>query len=281
MAGFVRRLEQAALAKFPLLTWRVWHLKNRLRPDLEFEVDFIRSINSYVHCPGRTAIDVGANFGVYTKILAGLFHTVHAVEPLPTLAAPLQKAGPKNCIVHQLALGTQRGELELYVPHSDAKGAVFAMTTARSDRLDSVKEDIASRNEDAFDHIETIVVPVTTFDDEFGRIPDIDFVKMDVEGSEPAVLEGGRRTIEQQKPVMLIEAEKHCGEGSARVFEILANMGYEVYYFRDGALKRTDASILDQMADYLHQASRAPEYRRYRDPKYVCNFIFAPPEKVR
>src|SRR5205807_3720832 len=108
VAGFVRRLEHAALERFPLLTWRLWHLKNSLSKDYEFEVDFTRSIDKHLASSNRTAIDIGANFGVYTRILAKCFKTVHAVEPLPKLATPLSKAGPKNCIVHQIALGSSR-----------------------------------------------------------------------------------------------------------------------------------------------------------------------------
>ncbi len=281
MAGFVRRLEHAALARFPLLTWRLWHLKNGLSKDYEFEVDFIRSIDKYLVGPRRTAIDIGANFGVYTRILAKSFKTVHAVEPLPNLATPLRKAGPKNCVVHQIALGTSRGELELFIPHSTSKGAVFALTTARADWLDSVKEGIESEHQDSVERVERVVVKMETFDDEFGKVDDIDFIKMDIEGSELSVLEGGRRTLERQKPPMLVEAEKHCGESSVRIFEFFEELGYAAYYFRDGKLTRTDKSILDKMLDYLHSLDHAIDYHRFRDPKYIFNFIFSPPEKVR
>jgi FkbM family methyltransferase len=274
-------LEHAALERFPVFTWRLWHLKNSFVKDFEFEIDFIRSIDKYVICPYRTAIDIGANFGVYTRILAKSFKAIHAVEPLPKLAMPLQKAGPKNCVVHQIALGTSRGELELLIPHSSAKGAIFAMTTARADRLDSVKEDIDSAEQDSFHRVEKVVVKMETFDDEFGQVGDIDFVKIDIEGSEVGVLEGGRRTLERQKPVMLIEAEKHCGASCVRIFEILEELGYAAYYFRDGKVTRTDKTILDQMLEYLHSRGQAIDYSRYRDPQYIYNFIFSPPEKVR
>jgi FkbM family methyltransferase len=282
VAGLLRRLEHAALERFPLATWRLWHLKNSFRKDYEFEVDFIRSIDSYVHCPRRTAIDIGANFGVYTRILARGFQHVHAVEPLPKLAAPLRAAGPKNCTVHEIALGTQPGQLELFVPHSTGKGAVFAATTAQADRLEALKDVIVGHDEKAFDHIEKVVVPMKTFDDAFGNVPDIDFVKMDIEGSELSVLQGGRRTLGKQQPVMLIEAEQVCNNDAAQIFELLEELGYSAYYFRDNKLNLTDRSILDKMDDYLHSQRQQHEgYRHYRDPQYIYNFIFAPASKVR
>lgn len=281
MAGIIRRLEHLALRRFPLLTWKLWHLKNRFSKDYEFEVDFVRAIDKYLKCANRTAIDIGANFGVYTRVLAQQFRSVHAVEPLPQLAEPLRKAGPKNCTVHQLALGTTRGELELYIPHSTAKGAVFALTTARPDWLDSVQKGLESAHQDSVPQVEKITVRMETFDDEFGAINDIDFIKMDIEGSELSVLEGGRKTLEKQKPAMLVEAEKHCGDNGARIFDFFEALGYAAYYFRDGKLTRTDKSILDQMLDYLHSTNRPIDYNRFRDPKYIYNFLFSPPEKVR
>ena len=169
----------------------------------------------------------------------------------------------------------------MFTPYSNAKGAVFALTTARADWLESVKEGIESEHQDSFNRVERLVVKMETFDDEFGQIDDIDFIKMDIEGSELSVLEGGRRTLERQKPPILIEAEKHCGESSVRIFEFLEEIGYAAYYFRDGKLARTDKSILDKMMDYLHSLDYPIDYRRYRDPKYIYNFVFSPPEKVR
>lgn len=281
MAGLIRHLEHAALERFPLLTWRLWHLKNRFSGDNEFEVDFIRTLDKHVICPNRTAIDIGANFGVYTRSLAKQFKTVHSVEPLPKLATPLRKAGPRNCVVHQIALGTSPGELELFIPHSKEKGAVFALTTARQDWLGSMKEGIESKQQDSFSSAERLVVKMETFDDEFGGLNDIDFVKMDIEGSELSALQGGMRTLERQKPIVLIEAEKHCGESAVQIFEMLEGIGYAVYYFRDNKLTRTDKSILDKMVDYLHSGNAPVDYHRFRDPKYIYNFVFCLPEKVR
>jgi FkbM family methyltransferase len=281
MAGFIRRLEHVALQRFPLLTWRLWHFKNSLSKDYEFEVDLVRSIDTYLVCQNRTAIDIGANFGVYTRVLAERFKRVHAVEPLPQLAHPLRKAGPRNCTVHQIALGSARGDLELFIPHSKEKGAVFALTTSREDQIDSVKKGIESQHQDSIQQVEKIVVQLETFDEVFGGIEDIDFIKMDIEGSELSVLEGGRRTLERQKPPMLIEAEKYCGENGGRIFDFMESMGYAAYYFRKGKLNRTDKSILDKMLSYLHSTGRPIDYGRFRDPEYVYNFLFSPPENVR
>ncbi|MCH2113947.1 MAG: FkbM family methyltransferase [Pirellulales bacterium] len=274
MARFLRNLQHMALKRFPTLAWKVWHLKDGLRQDHEFEVEFITRIDSLIDCQNRTAIDIGANFGVYTRILCKLFQTTHSVEPLPNLAIPLKKAGPKNCVVHQLALGTEHGELELSVPYSETKGEIFALTTAQPDRLDSaVADDIL--------HVKKVKTKVAPFDEVFRDVDDIDFIKIDVEGSEMNVLQGGRETLQRQMPVVLIEAEKHCGEDGLRIFDFLEELGYGVYHYRNGRLTRTDRSILDEMEKYLDAQPESQRQRRYRDQNYIYNFIFCCPEKVK
>jgi len=273
VAGILRRLEHAALRRYPTLTWRLWHLKNRLQHGLEFEVEFIQHLDSFVKRPRRTALDVGANFGVYTRVLCQQFQTVHAVEPLPQLAGPLEDAGPRNCVVHRLALGEAHGEIEICVPHSAAKGAIYAFASAKADRFES-----GAREE--FESIERIRVKLAPLDDEFAAVGDLDFIKIDVEGSEMNVLGGARRTLAEQQPIVLVEAEKECGETGLKIFEFLEGFGYTPHYYRGRKLVETDRGILDEMADHLRANQSRPDYPRYRDENYVYNFIFCPREQV-
>jgi FkbM family methyltransferase len=273
VAGIVRRLQHAALARFPRLAWKLWHLKNSFSHDNEFEVEFLDNIPAYINRPQRTALDVGANFGVYTRALCRRFTTTHSVEPLPKLAMALRDAGPRNCVVHEMALGTEHGELIISVPHTAEKGAVFAFATARADRLTAVHGDCET--------VDRFTVKVAPLDDEFRDVRDIDFIKIDVEGSEMNVLGGGRQTLESLQPIVMIEAEKDCGPESVQIFEFLEGLGYAPYYYRDKKLQRTDRTILDRMESYLQSKQSDPDFRRYRDPAYIYNFIFCKPELVR
>ena len=59
------------------------------------------------------------------------------------------------------------------------------------------------------------------------------FLKIDVEGHELAVLEGARHTLEAHRPTILLECEaRHRADGDVRpVFELLQSLGYEGSFF--------------------------------------------------
>jgi Methyltransferase FkbM domain len=66
----------------------------------------------------------------------------------------------------------------------------------------------------------------------------LDFLKIDVEGGELHVLEGGQRTVETFRPTMLIEIEARHTERYAYspddVVEWLLSRGYGMYAWKDG-----------------------------------------------
>jgi len=68
--------------------------------------------------PARAAIDVGANRGVWTHLLAGLCPRVYSFEPNPKMFAILDAARPANAIVRQIALSNRAGKASLNVPRS-------------------------------------------------------------------------------------------------------------------------------------------------------------------
>ena len=78
-------------------------------------------------------------------------------------------------------------------------------------------------------------MPVTTLDDFFaGRSLQPNFLKIDVEGHELAVLQGARQTLKKHRPTILVECEaRHRPDGDVRpVFEFLQSLGYGGSFFR-------------------------------------------------
>ena len=74
----------------------------------------------------------------------------------------------------------------------------------------------------------TLAVPIVPLDS-FKLFNDIDFIKIDVEGYEPQVLRGSKKTIESSWPVILCEINR--GDFAAK--ELLEEMGYrcvDVYH---------------------------------------------------
>jgi FkbM family methyltransferase len=137
--------------------------------------------------PGMKALDIGANFGFYTLLLAqavGPAGAVHAFEANPGIVRKLRKSVAVNGLsawthVHALALSSGTGETTFsFDPAFSGGGAMGANAGA---------------------DYETIKVPTAPLDSILP--PDLlpDMIKMDVEGAEALVLEGGRRVFDSPR----------------------------------------------------------------------------------
>ncbi len=176
---------------------------------------------------GMTAIDVGANFGYYSLLLAELVGTrgeLIAVEPNPHAADFLRRSVELNGLlgrtrIETSALGaTISGDASLYVPHSEPKNAQI------------VSEMFQPRPQDGV----VIKVPVTTLDGMSAACSRVDFIKIDAEGAEEVILEGMAETIARHKPMLVVEFNPARYADASGFLERLAG----IY----GAMRRLDFS---------------------------------------
>jgi FkbM family methyltransferase len=171
--------------------------------------------------PGCTVIDVGANIGYYTLVLAkavGDTGTVHAFEPVPrlreTLNSNIEANHFRNVTVEPLACWSSCGETEIYEAPSgnSGKSSLFHQNAkgARSHK-----------------------VQVTTIDTYAATkaLTKVDLIKIDVEGAELDVLEGCWETIAKWRPVLIVEVVPHFleerGSSLKEFLELLDSRGYE------------------------------------------------------
>ncbi|MFD9896915.1 FkbM family methyltransferase [Mesorhizobium sp. NPDC059025] len=148
--------------------------------------------------PGMTIVDVGANFGYYSVLLAelaGPSGKLIAVEPNPHAADFLRRSVDLNGLLHRtrlerIALGNvQQGRAALYVPLSEPKNAlVVPASFVAQPELGAV-----------------IDVPVTTLDQLCAADARIDFIKIDAEGAEEAIFTGMKNCISKHQPLVVIE----------------------------------------------------------------------------
>ncbi|SCB26092.1 FkbM family methyltransferase [Rhizobium hainanense] len=147
---------------------------------------------------GMTAIDVGANFGYYSLLLAELVGAkgeLIAVEPNPHAADFLRRSIELNGLldrtrIERLALGaTIAGEASFYIPHSEPKNALIVSEAFQPHARDGA----------------VIKVPVTTLDRLGDACSRVDFIKIDAEGAEQVILEGMSETIARHKPMLVVE----------------------------------------------------------------------------
>jgi FkbM family methyltransferase len=170
---------------------------------------------------GGTAIDVGANQGIFAYALGEIADRVVAFEPNPDYALFARWMLRGRAEVHALALSDQAGHATFTVPISDQGMALhFA---------GSLKPTHAQ-----FTRFNTYEVEVRRLDD-FG-FTNVRFIKADVEGSEREVLDGARATIARDRPVILLEllSGTHADPG-AMTATICESFGYDAMIVQHGA----------------------------------------------
>jgi FkbM family methyltransferase len=145
--------------------------------------------------PGFVFVDIGANVGVYALKAAkelGEAGLVVAVEPFLDTACRLlgnvRSNGCRNVRVRNVSIGRNTQEAKLYLnkgkPHSFG---LLPVGDAESISVLSVSLDDLSRWE---------------------SLERLDYLKIDAEGAEAAILEGGLETIARFRPVVQVEITK-------------------------------------------------------------------------
>jgi FkbM family methyltransferase len=161
-------------------------------------------------------IDIGCNTGEFLNQILQLaplgYH--YAFEPIPRLASRLRKRFP-NTDVRQIAL-------------SDLEGETTFWYVVSSPALSSLKQ--PSNSSDTSAPTETITVKTERLDDILAPEFKIDFIKVDVEGVELQVFQGGIRTLKTHKPYIVFEhggtdsKEWHDGRWhDERIYDLLVN----------------------------------------------------------
>jgi len=163
-------------------------------PLTEFMVRTIR--------PGMRVLDVGGNFGYYSVLMSALVQAsghCHVFEPNRKIAQLLRRTLSVNGFdgwskVWEIALSDRDDDdAHFFIPHSEPKNA--RLVAEPDDRLSG---------EGVFTQ-----VPIRSLDGMSEQLDQIDFIKIDTEGAEMAVLTGMRNTIQRQKPAMVVEV--NCG----------------------------------------------------------------------
>jgi FkbM family methyltransferase len=202
----------------------------------------------------RTAVDVGANVGSYTVILAKLALRVYAFEPDVELASLLRRAAPKNVHVSEDALSERKGTGEFHVPLLNGHRAValgsLVMTSGPDYEVRTVR---------------TTTLAAVLADEDVG------FIKIDVEGHELQVLLGGRELIVRCRPVILVEA--NTPDSLAKLADFFETLSYNGLFVRSGKT-RALTEFTPEMQDLKLLEPSVPR----REMQYLNNFFFFPSE---
>jgi FkbM family methyltransferase len=208
----------------------------------------------------RDAIDVGAHEGCYVYWLRRYARHVIAFEPLPALAEGLVNKFGASITVRNLALSRGTGKAILRIPQID--GILVQGCASLSPSVDAV----APTHRD-------IEVRTAALDEIYQG--DAGFIKIDVEGFEDSVLDGGVKTIDRCRPNLLVEIdERMWGGGIARVSKWLGRFGYQGFYVRPNRLVPIETFDIETMQRPQDVALTAELSERERFPLYINNFLF-------
>ncbi len=154
----------------------------------------------------RLAVDIGANVGIFARHFAERFDEVWAVEPVPDAIECLRLNVSGNVVIKPFAMGSEIGRRQIYQNSPKSVGGSFI-----------VNDPEVFVPEVKFDSSCLVDVDLVTLDSL--ELSAVGLIKLDVQGSEVAVLKGGRDTLERCRPVILIE-EKPLGGPAGDVAHI-------------------------------------------------------------
>ncbi len=182
----------------------------------------------------RVVFDIGANLGNWSSLVLAVNPVckVYAFEPSPATFANLKRrySGHFHVKLFQTGIGDREGNLSFH-DHGENSGLSSFVSRERSIGL-------GTKN--------TVEVPLTTVDAvrEKNRLEHIDFVKVDTEGYEMAVLRGMRSSLKARK-ISMVQFEYggtwlDAHETLANANEFLREHGYILYRLRRDALEKID-----------------------------------------
>jgi len=170
--------------------------------------------------PDKVAVDVGANVGLFTAILARRSKKVIAFEPNPSCAEHLRKVASRNCEVIAKAVSDSSGTTELRVPvhQGISMHALGTIETANRYASEHRATGFVTHEVDKVTLDQALLGPTSG--------ERVGFINVDAEGHEFAVLRGGEGLIAKHRPVLLIELEYRHGAQVPEIFDWLQARGF-------------------------------------------------------
>lgn len=204
---------------------RYYYLDNRKYLDRKiietgvFEEDTTRAIRKLVK-PGDVVMDIGANIGDLTVVMAQILDgsgKIYAFEPQREYLNILKKTSSINQInnleIYSIGLSDQTYSK---ISYSDGITASLHWTQLTKPKSSQV-------------------IKLTTLDQFVLKhhLNRLDFLKIDVDGHEPAILKGGLNSIKKFKPTILLEVSHphylHYGITAWDFYKFLKKHRFNIY----------------------------------------------------
>jgi FkbM family methyltransferase len=198
----------------------------RVREEIEGGEPELAMLGAFVG-KGGVAVDVGANEGIYAYALSECGAIVHAFEANPTFADFARRSLGARAQVYPFALSNEAGQASFFVPLAEDGSELHLAGNLKNAHSQFARQMV-------------IEVEVRTLDS--FALTNVQFIKVDVEGSELEVLEGARETILRDHPALLLELLSGTYKDPLAVTrEVCATYGYSAFVVDRG--RRLDAMM--------------------------------------
>lgn len=234
-----------------------------------YELPETRLVNRTIR-RGDTVVDIGANIGYYTLILARLVGPegrVYAFEPDPANFSILERNvalnGYGNVVLARKAVSSKEGTIDLFLSDHNA-----GMHRSYESVLCTRSVEVEAITLDRFLESET---------------RGIDFIKIDIEGSERPALEGMRAVLGRSRRVAILTefspaAMRESGSDPEEYIGALRDLGFALHLLReDGTPVPADPGALSEetrrIVRVTEEAMRSLEKSKPADPSAVVSWI--------
>lgn len=229
----------------------------------EDEIGFVRRLLQ----PSAQVLDIGANYGVYTLTMAKCVETagkVWAFEPASTTASYLERSIRENNIDNiqliRAALSNRRGTARLALNDNAELNALGSAMGNAGDETVSLQ---------TLDHGAQ----------EYGW-RDIEFIKLDAEGEEGNIINGGKRFLSAQSPLIMFEL-KHGDAVNLPLIAQFQSLGYATYRLIPGLNLLAPYSLAEPPDAYqLNLFCCEPERARYLEARGLLATAAAVPSSA-
>ena len=179
-------------------------------------IDYIKE--TYNKETFRTCIDAGASYGFLSVPFSYMFEKVHCFEPHPNVFSCLKKNTEPYQNIHIYPQGlSDKNSVDTLVCTNKGSGTSILSATPNT-QLDQEIFDVEIRTLDSY------------------NIKDVDFIKIDVEGSERELILGAAETIRKYRPVVYCEIHSLRDNKDYRrrrtILEFFESLNYKLHDIR-------------------------------------------------
>jgi FkbM family methyltransferase len=198
-----------------------------------------------------SVIDIGANVGDWSRAVLALSEPgrLIAVEPQPGIAKQLGRsfADRPEVTVVQAAVGATGGQVELQIASHPHNASMLAPRESMNDLYGGT----------GWSRVGTITVPMITLDELAGDLPEVSLVKLDVQGVEADVIQGGRSTLRRTRWLLIEVCFRSHYEGDTLFPDLhgqLSAAGFDLIAVSEPRLSQDGRPL---WADALYERSTA------------------------